>query len=240
MPFPPLPSPLTFENTPELLDLKEKLEKGENSLEETELAIANIVQSVENEKEVFSSALEFLSIKQDSKNLFFSINESDNENAHLSQMSDDGNMTEALNSNNNDSTEDRLVRVEQMLQTFMNQINIPSTFAQPRNTSIVRAPPIRPSLVNSATSMVSALSNSDYIVDEGIAKDNDMKEKDELRKEIEDLKRQLANAQKQPAHVLSSDDASSNSADIERKKKKKIRKLLKKPWKKDVDNRKKA
>ena len=53
MPFPPLPSPLTFENTPELLDLKEKLEKGENSLEETELAIANIVQSVENEKEVF-------------------------------------------------------------------------------------------------------------------------------------------------------------------------------------------
>lgn len=240
MPFPSLPSSLTFENTPELLDLKEKLDKGDISLEETEVAIAAILESIENEKEVFSSALEFSSIKEETNNPFFSICEVDNENAHLSHMSDDDNLTEAMRSDNNDLTgEDRLLRVEQILQTVMNQMNGPTTFAQTRNTPIIRAPPIRPSHGNSATSMVSALSTSDYIVDEGIAKESDTKEKDELRKEIEDLKRQLAYAQKQPTYALSLDDTTSTSTNIDKKMKKKKRKLLKKPWKKDADNRKK-
>ena len=59
-----------------------------------------------------------------------------------------------------------------------------------------------------------------------------------MRKEIEDLKRQLAYAQKQPAYALSPDDESSSFTNID-KKKKRERKLLKKPWKKDTDNRKK-
>ena len=57
MSFPSLPSSLTFENTPELLlDLKEKFEKGEISLEKTELAIiAVILEAVENEKDFICS-----------------------------------------------------------------------------------------------------------------------------------------------------------------------------------------
>ena len=75
-------------------------------------------------------------------------------------MSDYDNLTEAMKSDNSDlKGEDRLLCVEQMLQTVMSQMNGPSTFSQPRNTSIIRAPPtIRPSHGNSATSMVSALS----------------------------------------------------------------------------------
>ncbi len=241
MPFPPLPSPLTFEKAPELVKVKEQLSKGEISLEEAEASIITMAQSFA-EKEKFSSAAELPSMKQrESNNIFFSIYEGDDEHNQSLFLEDSGDDADGSGADNETVLEQRLGHVEHMLQSLMNQIT-PSTFHQhqnqnqnqhqqhPQQTSLIRAPPIRAStLVTSGTSMISALSNSDHV--SAVQQQNDdTRDKDELMKEIDYLKRQLDIAKQTNTFTIRAEESESTISSSMIRAKKKKRKL-KKPWK---------
>lgn len=177
--------------------------------------------------------------QQSSHNPFLSIYHSTNKYSPASfsyvdesDVSSDKNTTASSKpaDKNNDLSELRLARLENMLQTLINQMNESSSSVQPRQSSLIRAPqPIGPALVTSGTSMVSALSNPDNFVEEGMIRDYQKQENDQLRKEIDDLKRQLAYAQNQVVHTNTLCDTTSTSTGVNNmmKKKKRSRKLLK-------------
>ena len=229
LPFPTIPSSL--EVTSELLELKEELKKGEISFHDAEVALSNLWAMGNNdEREIFSTAHEFPSIKKDCDNTFFGIFEAENEHRDSICRNDKsmGSDDRSIDRNTTVRAEQRLAHVEGMLQMIMNQINDPHFFTQTPQTPLIRSQPTRPSLVTSGTSMISALSTSDNIADISIVKQNEEREKTEMQREIEELRRKLAIAQN-PAYIGSLADTASASTGVQRAKKK--RKRLKKFWK---------
>ena len=220
MPFPSLPASLSFDIIPELKKLKEKLELGEISLEDTEISIEKIVATLETEKGLYSSTNDFQPIKtQRTKQFFSAYEEAMNQNTNSLYIIDSDNDSDP-GGNNNYLPEQRLAKVEHMLETLMSQIQ----------SSSIRSSQPRPNHdVLSCTSMVSALSLSDYIADESTFQTKEMKENQELRKEIAALKLQLASAQtRQEATLASLGDTNTTNS---RYKKKRKRNFIKKPWK---------
>ena len=277
MEFPPLPAGLTFERFPVLRKLKEKLIRGELSLDEVERELLNIV----NEDDIFASAHEFQSIKTDEFETF-KIEEIENENdtnrlnsfdsflripdepniedrglesastleGKPRAVDNNGDVDDDVDDDDGDKnieakqpglriepvvsnlSEQRLSNVEQMLETLMNQMNEFQSTTQRSNVSHVRAPPNRPLLVTTGTSMVSALSNSENFVDGNAIKHSDTRDREQLLQEIEDLKQQLMHVQQNPANYITTlNETTSTSTGIHRQKKKRKRKLMKKPWK---------
>ncbi len=256
MEFPQVPQRLSFKRIPILQELRDKLQRGELSLNEVETELANL-EFYQNE--FFASANEFSSMKNEDLNTF-KIEEIEEEDQDMSQSfeaNDDSFVNvpiesvssvqeeeeedneahpqpepspKAIESN---SAEQRLEHVEQMLQTLMNQMNEQKSTNQESHTSAVRTPQIRPSLVSTGTSMVSALTNSDNIGDGGGGvKQNDTQERERLLQEIEYLKRQLAYAQQYPPNYVNAlNETGSISTGVRQQKKKRKRKLIKKPWK---------
>jgi hypothetical protein len=227
MPFPRLPSSLTFEGRPELLIMKDKLEKGEVALDDVEAQIAKMAsESREREEEVFSPAREFPSLRANDDFLMIPKIDSDQTTPPFT----DDNNTVVVESGNRDAVEERISNIEHMLNTLMNQISDPNGFNRPRQDSMLRAPPVRPSLDTSGLSMISALSHPTNIADVEAGKQNNEKDMEDMRKEIENLKSQLTYAQSQSAYIGSLDDTTSASTGIKQQKKKRKR-ILKKPWK---------
>ncbi len=291
MPFPPLPPSLSFDTIPELINIKEMLEKGFMSLNDAELSIANLAESAERKNELcstahefttqkqesndtfieFTSAREFTSLRQHNNNDFFQmyrpslleksksliINENNDScdtsarecpsllqhnNNDFFQMYRSSSIEKSKSlvinesndacdtvENNSSLAEQRLAHVEQMLQTILNQISHgPNSITQTHQSSQKRATPTRSSNFSSGLSMVSALSQSDNIIDDSSVGEKAMRENNELRKEIEALKLKLASVQYQQPPL---DETMSTSVSPHRSKKKRKRKLMKKPWK---------
>ncbi len=260
MKFPQLP--LQYLN-PELIpiidDLKEKLQRGYLSLSEVEVELSKLTFLAINEDEIFTTAHEFQSLRQieetedenclDNSKSFESNDDSFVKVPFESNIEDVGvesvsaveedtkvqsvELEGKPNSIEPSSTEQRLVNVEQMLEKLMNHMNEQSSVNQPSNPSISRAQNVRPSLITSGTSMVSALTNSDNIADGSAAiKQNDTRDREQLLQEIDDLKRQLLYVQQNPQNYINTlNETTSTSTGIENQKKRKRKKLMKKPWK---------
>ena len=220
MSFPSLPPPLSFELPPELIMLKEKFERGEISLNDAEVAIRNIIELVQNEEGIFSSTRDISAVNNNSNTLINTDETEDDQTLILVDEKDNG--TRIPQNKNESAVEQRLASVEHMLQVVMSQIRDPDYFVRSNQMAISHAPLVRPALVAAGTSMISALSTSDNIVDATTAKDSDKEENDLLKKEVEDLKRQLAHAYVQNGSTL--DDATSTSTGINVAKKKRKRK----------------
>ena len=138
---------------------------------------------------------------------------------------------ESSEADNQSVVEQRLGNVEHMLQALMNQISgpNPNSFHQHPQTSLIRAPPIRSSLVTSGTSMISALSNSDHV--SVVQRQNDSRDNDKLMIEIEHLKRQLEIAKQTNTFAGGGAESESTTSSARIRSKKKRKRKLKKPWK---------
>lgn len=200
MQFPSLPLPLNFDNTPALLDLKEKLQKGEISFLDAEVAIQQFAKSLERERDTCPPSHEFSYITNNNNNVFFSSHEVDMSEHDIASI----NNTEArqdiqLSNMDHMSYVDRLSYVEKVLDNLI----------------------IKKGVVTlDNTGIVSAMSNSDNLVDDSIQRSDTHTETEGLKKQVEELTRKLELAQNQA-------DSTSTSTGIRREKKRK-RKLKRK------------
>ena len=275
MEFPPIPPTLQSTSRVQLRidELKGQLKGGEISFNECEIELSRL--NFLSKDDIFASAHEFPSMKNEHNSFKIEVleegndehtfkneeteEENDNEISQSFESNDDSFVKVPVGSDiqhagiesittvqeeedievnlsqphsrtiTSDSAEQRLIHVEQMLRKLMNQMNEQSSVNQIHHSSVIQDPPIR----SSGISMVSALTNSENIVDGGTLKRNDTRDREQLLQEIEDLKRQISYLHQNPPNYIDAlnETESTSTGVIRQKQKKRKRKLLKKPWK---------